>query len=482
MNKAFDWYKKTKSYFAKEIRLFSGSNEVVDTQNLPFLGNWMYAAKMGMPRAINVVELRQFAKSSWVQMITNAICKQVMTTEWAIISDDEDEDVMKKYEENIERATTFLKQPNRNGDSFWDIWVPWLRDVLEIDAGVMYKGRNVAGDLVELYSYDGARFLISLNEHGIIGEDSKGEPAPGYYQYSFRQVSAAPIPFKKNEIVYGRVNTNNELYPYGFSPLQSIQQEVELMIQSTRFNKERFKNSAVPDGIVSVPMDTDQMLTFKNAWETELKGRPHKLLFHNSDASFTPLSMTNKDMEWLEGQKWYFHLVFAAYGLSPQEVGFYENSNRSTGESQERITVKNAIKPYLELISAKINREILPDLLGHDELKFKWFPKDDSAEKIEHEQMMSKLTAGVLTINEVRAIEGLDPVDWGDQPMNIFMQDRFMENNEGEEGEDNPKDDKEDDKKPKSEDKEKERSKREMERATPDLYQKLFNKYMKNGE
>jgi HK97 family phage portal protein len=477
MNKVFNWYKKTKSYFAKEIRLFSGS-EIVDTQNLPFLANWMYAAKIGMPRSINIVELRQFAKSSWVQMITNAICKQIMTTEWDIVTDDEDEQIIEKYKIDIEKAKTFLNQPNRNGDAFWDVWIPWLRDVLEIDAGVMYKGKNVSGELVELFSYDGARFLVNLNEHGIIGEDTNGEPAPGYYQYSFRQISSAPIPFNKDEIVYGRVNTNNELYPYGFSPLQSIQQEVELMIQSTRFNKERFKNSAVPDGIVSVPMDTDQMQTFKNAWETELKGRPHKLLFHNSDASFTPLSMTNKDMEWLEGQKWYFHLVFAAFGLSPQEVGFYENSNRSTGESQERITVKNAIKPYLELISSKITREILPELVGHDELRFKWFPKDDSAEKIEHEQMMSKLNAGVLTVNEVRAIEGLDPVEWGDQPMSMFMQDRFMENSEEDE---NPKDKEEEDK-PKESDKEKERSKREMERATPDLYQKLFNKYMKNGE
>ena len=139
--------------------------------------------------------------------------------------------------------------------------------------------------------------------------------------------------------------------------------------------------------------------------------------------------------EWLDGQKWYHHAIFAAYGVSPQEVGFYENSNKATGESQERITVKNAVKPYLKLIEDKINREIIPELVGHDEVKFKWFPKDDTAEKVKHEQMMAKLNANVYTINEVRAKEGLDPVEWGEQPMAMTFREQAMQDSSN----DNPK-------------------------------------------
>lgn len=478
MASIIEWYKKTKSYLAKDIRTFGGG-ELSDTSKMPFLANWMFAAKLGMPRQLNLVELRQYAKSAWVQMVVNAICKQIMTTEWNIIVKDENEENAEKFEQQISDAKTFLEQPNRNGDSFWDVWIPFLRDVLEIDAGVVYKGRNVAGKLVELFPYDGGRFLINVNEHGIIGEDSDGTEMPGYYQYSFRQPMSAPVPFLKNELIYRKMNTNTEVFPYGFSPLQGVQQEVELMIQSTRFNKERFSNSAVPDGIVSVPMASEQMNAFKSAWENEVKGRPHKLVFHNSDAAFTPLAMTNKDMEWLEGQKWYFHLVFAAFGLSPQEVGFYENSNRSTGESQERTTVKNAIKPYLTLIENAINREILPELLGTDELCFAWFTKDDAAEKIEHEQMMAKLNANVLTINEVRAEEGLDPVTWGHEPMAMMMQQQMLDS-EGE-GDDEEEDEKKENPKDKDRDKKKEENDKEKDEAKK-LYQKLFKGFMVNGK
>ena len=452
-------FKEVRSLLAKEVRPF-GADNTTPMQDLPFLPNWMHSAKMGVPRQINIVELRQYAKSAWVQMVVMAISKQIMTTEWDVVPSDEQEDA-EKYSEDITKLKEFLAQPNRNGDTFWDIWIPFLRDVLELDAGVVFKGRNARGDLVELFPYDGGRFLVNVNEHGIIDDEV------GYYQYSFRQINAAPVPFKKDEIIYGRMNTSTELFPYGWSPLQSIQQEVELMIQSTRFNKERFRNSAVPDGIVSVPMNEDQMNAFKNAWETQVKGRPHKLLFHNAEANFTPLAMSNKDMEWLDGQKWYFHTIFAAYGLSPQEVGYYDGSSRATGESQERITIKNAIKPYLRLIETKINREIIPEIAGHDEIKFKWFLKDDVAEKIEHDQTMAKLQANVLTINEVRAKEGLDPVEWGDEPIKQAPMGFGFDNT--------PKD--RDDRKEDRDD-----SKAEAEEEARKLYNKLFKGFMSNGE
>ena len=473
MGKILNWYKQTKSFLSKEVRVFNASSSA-SMQNMPFIPNWFNTVRLGTPRNIDIIELRQYAKSPWVQMVINTISKQVMTTEWDIV-EKEAKDVKETINEeqkphpDIQKAKDFLKQPNRNGDTFWDVWIPFLRDVLELDAGVIWKGKNASGELVELYPYDGGRFVININQHGIIGIDEEGNDSPGYYQYSFRQIDAAPVPFARDEIVYGKMNTNTELMPYGWSPLQSIQQEVEVMIQSTRYNKEFFKNNAIPDGIISADMNTDQLNQFKAAWDLNMRGQAHKLAFLNSDASFTNLSQTNKDMEWLEGQKWYFHVVFGAYGLSPMEAGFYEDGNRATGESQERVTVKNAIKPYLDLIEAKINREILPEYLGHDKLEFKWFPHDDAAEKIQHEQMMAKLNANVLTINEVRAEEGLEPVEWGDVPMAMMMQDRMLEANgqeteDGEEDDDNdnnPKDKKDD--KEDSKDKDRDKKKEEAE-------------------
>ena len=85
----------------------------------------------------------------------------------------------------------------------------------------------------------------------------------------------------RKEMICSRQNglRSADNFPYGWSPLQSIQQEVEIMIQSTRWNKEFYHNNAVPDGLVSLPMEQDALERFKVYWEQEVKGKPHKLIF-----------------------------------------------------------------------------------------------------------------------------------------------------------------------------------------------------------
>ena len=462
-------YTKARNILSKEIRMFNAASSV-SPNKMPMLPSWFWTANLGVPRGVDFYELRQYAKAPWVQMVKACIKKQLMTIDWDIVNEDEEDE--QEYEEVIQKVKTFLEQPNSMGQTFWEVWGMFMDDVLDLDAGVIFKGRNGAGELVEIYAYDGSKFLFKIEEHGLI---------EGFYQYSFRYPENQPKFFERKDIVYGKIGVNTDNYPYGWSPLQSIQQVVELMIQSDRYNKDFFKNNATPDGIVSIPMEQESLERFKFAWEQQVKGKPHKLIFHNSEANFTPLATSNKDMEWLEGQKWYFHVIFAAYGLSPQEVGFYENSNRSTGESQERVSVKNAIKPYLKLIEDKINREIIPELTGDDKVKFKWFPEDDAADKIQHDQTMAKLNANVITINEVRAQEGLEPVEWGDEPMAMMMQQQMLDSeansDDEEDKKENPKDrDKKKDDKDK--DKEKDRTQRE---ETKQLYQKLFTRFLKNG-
>jgi len=447
-----DFIKEKKDlWFYKDIRTFN-AGQLTPNDDLPRLPTWFFQSQRGWPRGINFIELRQYAKSAWVQMVVNTIIKQMQLTEWVIVPKSEDDAT--DFSEDIERATTFLKIPNRNQQTFDEVFGQYLRDLLELDAGVLFKGR-AEGKLVELFAHDGARFLRDVDASGIY---------KGWYQYSFTHSASAPKFFETEDIIYGMMNLSTETFPYGFSPLQSIQQVVELMIQADRYNKEFFRNNAIPDGIITTDMPADQLQRFSREWKQQVQGQAHKLMFLNSSkAEFTPLAMNNKDMEWLEGQKWYFHLIFASYGLSPQEAGFYEDSNRSTSESQERISARNAIQPYLDKIASDINCHILPDLLEHDELKFKWMIKDATKEQNEHTQMMEKLKANVLTVNEVRRVEGLEDVEWGDKPVEQPSPFGFMGGQTPEPGKQEPKREKEPD-------------------SGRELYKRLFIAHMKKRE
>ena len=203
------------------------------------------------------------------------------------------------------------------------------------------------------------------------------------------------------------------------SPLQSVQQVVELLIQSTRYNKDFFFNNAIPSLIMNLPNANKESLKhFYEDWMNQFQGKPHKILMHNAIGhNIDHVSISNKDMEWLAGQKWYMHLVFGVYGLSPVEAGFYEDALKAGMEGQARVSVKNAILPYLNLIEKKINRIIIPSILNEDKipiqertpLVFKYFPRDAAQEKIDHEMQIQDVRNKIRSINEIRAERGLPP-------------------------------------------------------------------------
>lgn len=398
-------------------------------------------------------------------MVLNTKKKEISTIRWDIVEKDQDSETIHK--EDIKKVKDFLNNINTENETIEDLASMAVTDLGEIDASVWvnvfskgsydFKDSPIIDDLGNINGSEKRLVLKPLGSREIL-EVRPADAATflkqidiyrrlqGYYQYSFKNPRTNPIRFESAEVNYLLMNKKSYAI-YGFSPVQSIQQVLELLIQSTRWNKDFYRNNAIPDGVMSMPgVDKKSMKRFKESWNSEVKGKPHKLLFVNVDSKFTAMAPNNRDMEWLEGQKWYHWLVFAMFGVSPVEAGFHENVSKGNTEGQERVTVKNAIKPDLLTIERIVNTRIIPEILQNDkpEIEFKYFPKDHTLEKIEHEQSMQELDRNTLTINEFRKTKGRKPVDWGDEPVTK------PSNNENEEEideEGNPKDKKEEENK-----------------------------------
>lgn len=411
--------------------------------NLPVYPEWFFTARIGQPRSINVLEVRNFARSPWVQMVMNTQKREMSIIDWDIVPVDEDDNI-DSLQEDIDKCKEYLQMINSDGETIDDLHSMLVTDLGEIDAGTLVnvfsddsyeevtepvydeQGREIdtttrlklkplgGRTLLETRSADGSTFLKQVDIYRRL---------IAYYQYSFKNPRTNPKRFEPDEVIYYYMNKKSYTL-YGFSPVQSVLQVIETLMQATRWNKDFFKNNAVPDGIISLPNASPEALqNFKRSWENTVKGKPHKLIWQNSDAKFESFMKSARDMEWLEGQKWYFHLVFAAFGVSPVEAGFHENVNQGNQAGQERITVKNAIKPLLTLFENMINKRIIPEILQQEKprIKFVYKPKEHVEEQIEFEQDTKLIEQGVLTINEYRKSKGWEPVEWGDVPMSIGM-------------------------------------------------------------
>jgi len=413
----------------------SFNNQLV---RLPVFPEWFFTARIGQPRKINYLEIRKFARSPWVQMVLNTIKKEIMSIPWDIETVIEEEEINPEIKKNIKN---FLNNIDDERNTISDLCNESITDVGEIDAlswvkvfsvdSYEWKEVNIEDDVGNVIGVETRPMLKPFGQRRLL-QVRNVDPATllkqidifkrlkAYYQYSWKNPRSSPLRFEPDEIAYNFMNKKSYSL-YGFSPIQSIQQILELLIQSTRFNKDFFQNNAFPDGIISLPgANKESLKQFKDMWLKEVKGKPHKVIWHNTDAKFNSFNVNNRDMEWLEGQKWFFHLVFGVYGVSPTEAGFHENVNQGNQAGQERVTVKNAIKPFLKLLDDTINKFIIPEFLqdNNPSIKFVFKPKDHSAEQIEFDQSMKELEVGSLKINEYRVLRGREPIDGGDVPLN----------------------------------------------------------------
>jgi SPP1 gp7 family putative phage head morphogenesis protein len=275
--------------------------------------------------------------------------------------------------------------------------------------------------MLEIYARDGGSLLKDVDSFGIVH---------GYYQYSFRQPLRIPEFFNKREIVY------TSLYPesgsaYGRSALQDILDIVESFNYSIIYNKDFFEKQGIPSGaIVLEGASPDQLKKFKAYWQAEIQGKGHKLPITNVPLDFKRFIATNREMEFLESQKWYANLIASSLGTTPSELGLNLGKNRSTNESEERVHIKSAIKPLLKLEEFHINTEVIPEFFLPDEeitVEYVLDHVDLAEEARQRKNDESDLTNSVLTINEVRMSRGLEEVDWGDVPVGVANAERQAE-------------------------------------------------------
>lgn len=328
----------------------------------------------------------------------------------------------------IEAVKEWLRYPNKNNESFTSIIRALIKDILELDAGVLVKVFDLGSynfdelepksgaptlkpmgerHMLELYARDGASFLKETDKFGFI---------LGYWQYSY-QIPAHPMWFNRDEICYVSRNVRS-MSTYGYAPTQSIMDIVKSLHYSTLYNKKFFENNSMPDGVLSMlDINPTDMKNFVDNWTREFQAQPHKFAVVNKDIKWQPFTISQRELEFLDTQKWYYRMVISAFGLTPAELGLTEELNRATSATQAELSRKKGIRPMLTILEYFINKEIIEEF-GIEGIQFQ-FKYDDPSEKAQRlSNWKVEVDMGLKTINEIRQEMGLNPVDWGDSPSN----------------------------------------------------------------
>jgi len=415
---------------------------------------FLYQPAIGYPRNINIPKIRQLGRSSYVSIVKDTILSNVENIEWEIrpkkgykYEDEKGDDTPVKYTD-IERTREFLERPNYDKGTFSSVFVRQLGDdILDLDSGVLIKIFNRRKKLVAVQSKDGGSFVKNpdiygtyrnradfFGELGEVVEDNKVvNPATqvpftqarnrGAY-FQFIGGGNFIVPFGKKEIAW--VSKNEKTYDiYGYSPIIGIYEILDYLLNSTRADLDYFYKNNIPKGAIFLEGATSsEVKNFKQQFNNQIYHRNelgevtrmhYEVPIINRPVHFKNFEFNSQELETLEKQKWYSKLVWAQFGITPSEIGFTEDAKGQANQIiQSKTGRRRAILPMCKAIEEAINREILPDL-GVEGLEFKFKTSDLDNEKSRVELRRQELEAGLKTINEARADEGLEPLPDGDR-------------------------------------------------------------------
>lgn len=245
----------------------------------------------------------------------------------------------------------------------------------------------------------------------VQNEDKNAETPIKHYVYK-----AGPnndITIKPSELIFLK-------YPdpvnwlRGKGTLEAAATTVDLDSFSEDFNKRFFYNSARPDMVLASEQELSQ--TQKAQLRGSIKklyqggNNAHKTLILEKGLKATPFSLSQKDMDFIEQQRFSMSKIFSIFGVPKSVMSVSDDVNLANAKVGEYIFAKYTVKPKMLRIAAQLNEFFLPMFKDSENLFFSFddpVPGDVDARTKKYD---SALGHGYMTINEIRSEENLPDI------------------------------------------------------------------------
>lgn len=411
-----------------------------------YVPEFLYKPPFGYPRKENLPLIRQLAKNPYVFSVIKTLADEAASNDYDIVYRADVEPTPMMDEKRIEMLK-FFHNPNKNKESFKHLLRAVVKDIAELDSGVLVKVFNKQGEMTQLFARDGASFLKNPDIYGYMGNRAEYvEPSninyaiapedPAYpetlKQYSMNYKEAAayfqygttamalPVPFGRREVIYISQNPRSDSI-YGLSPIQILADVITTLVYGANYNLDFYMNNNMPEGVISIlGANQDQLKAFRERFDAQFRqkdtvtGFMRKIGFKfpivNQPVDFKPFQLDPKVMQIIEQQSWFTKLVWACFGVNADEMGFTEDSNRATGANQNAAYKRKAVRPMLELLKYHIENELIAEWGEEvfETFEFKWDDYDLEEDIKKHQLYESQIRMGIKTAEMIAAEEGIN--------------------------------------------------------------------------
>jgi HK97 family phage portal protein len=210
---------------------------------------------------------------------------------------------------------------------------------------------------------------------------------------------------------------------WGVGPIQRCRNTIATGLALRKHGNKTFANGARPGGALEIPgaHPTPEQMREKRAQLEAMHGGADNaarwLLLYNG-AKFSQLAMNNDDAQWLEALDLDREFIASIFNLPPYKLGSMKNSStRANTEQQNTDYLNNSLSRHLNKFREEVRRKLFNlSERKKGEIDVDWtyeaFLRADLAARGAYYAQAK--TGEWMTTNEIRKLEGLNPIKGGD--------------------------------------------------------------------
>jgi phage portal protein BeeE len=322
----------------------------------------------------------------------------------------EDDDDSRTTKQAIEAATAFLA--NRGGlggpgkrRSHFESEI--IEDLCVVGAAAINYQFTRGGGIHQVVTIDAATIRPLVDEQG----HAPGDGNAAYEQWIMGQIVGH---YTREELYYDGIYPVS-YSPYFKSPVEYLVNTINSALRADDWNRKWLTDGNAPARLFGAPDDwtPQQIRDFQEYLDAMLSGdtvarQKAKIV----PGGFKDLGQTRKDQDFQEFELWLLRRTCAMMGVTPASIGFAGEQYKVSQEGSQQVTTQFGAGVLLDFLNAFYDD--LWERMGYPQLVTQRVTaqEEDARERAGRNQIL--VAAGIKSINEARADEGLDPKEGGD--------------------------------------------------------------------
>jgi len=252
-------------------------------------------------------------------------------------------------------------------------------------------------------------------------------PVPSVEKFLLGYVYTSPdgeqIPLNPDDVI--RPLQPHPADPYrGMGAAQTILADLDSERYTAEWNRNFFRNSAAPGGILTVPdtLDDNDFYRIQRRWNEQHRGvaAAHRVAILEAGMTWVDRSFSQRDMQFAEVRQAGQDIIREAFGFPGFAAGKVTDVNRATAEASDIWFDKHLTIPDVDRVRDVLNTEFLPMFgpagMG---LEFDYISPLKDDDEVAAQVMAAKAAAFGALVNagtplaEAARLAGLPDVDFG---------------------------------------------------------------------